>query len=98
MKNKQSGQKGTIRERMKHAADSLKERTRNMNEETQMNQEAPVQEAQAEETVDVADFVCQRLLADHIVTGFHSFDGDFHMFVAAAGVDDQFHIFIFQKF
>ena len=55
MKNKQSGQKGTIRERMKHAADSLKERARNMNEETQMNQEAPVEEAQAEETVDVAE-------------------------------------------
>ena len=53
MKNKQSGQKGTIRDRVKKAADSLKERARNMNEETQMNQEAPVQEAQAEETVDV---------------------------------------------
>ena len=39
MKNKTNGQKGTIRERMKKAADSLKERARNMNEETQMNQE-----------------------------------------------------------
>ena len=54
MKNKQSGPKGSIRERMKHAADSLKERARNMNEETQMNQEAVENEQQAEETVDVA--------------------------------------------
>ena len=39
MKNRQNGQKGTIRERMKQAADSLKERAKNMNEETQVNQE-----------------------------------------------------------
>ena len=52
MKNKQSGQKGTIRERMKHAADSLKERARNMNEETQMNQEQVQSEEQAQDLVD----------------------------------------------
>ena len=51
MKNRENGQKGTIRERMKRAADSLKERAKNMNEETQMNQEQVQSEEQAQETV-----------------------------------------------
>ena len=51
--HKQNGQKATIRERMRKAADSLKERAKNMNEETQMNQELPENEQQAEETIDV---------------------------------------------
>ena len=48
MKNRQNGQKGTIRERMKQAADSLKERAKNMNEETQVNQEQLENEQQTE--------------------------------------------------
>jgi len=51
MKNRQNGQKGTIRERMKQAADSLKERAKNMNEETQVNQEQLENEQQTEEVV-----------------------------------------------
>ena len=51
MKNRENGQKGTIRERMKRAADSLKERAKNMNEETQMNQEQVQSEEQAQEVV-----------------------------------------------
>lgn len=61
MKNKHSkkanGQKDAIRERVKRAADSLKERARNMNEETQVNNEAlenETQEQAAEETADTA--------------------------------------------
>ena len=51
MKSKTNGQKGTIRERMKQAADSLKERAKNMNEETQVNQEQLENEQQTEEVV-----------------------------------------------
>ena len=51
MKNRENGQKGTIRERMKRAADSLKERAKNMYEETQMNQEQVQSEEQAQEVV-----------------------------------------------
>lgn len=49
MNDKENRQKGSLRERMKKAADSLKERARNMNEETQLHQEQP-EEQQAEET------------------------------------------------
>ena len=52
MKNRQNGPKGTIRERMKHAADSLRERAKNMNEETQVNQEQ-LENAQQTENVEV---------------------------------------------
>ena len=51
MKNRQNGPKGTIRERMKRAADSLKERAKNMNEETQVNQEQLENEQQTENVV-----------------------------------------------
>ena len=51
MNDKENRQKGSLRERMKKAADSLKERARNMNEETQVNQEQPGNEQQTEEVV-----------------------------------------------
>ena len=61
MKNRQNGPKGTIRERMKHAAESLKERARAMNEETQLHEEQPATEQQAEETVLDAQALAKEL-------------------------------------
>ena len=63
MKNRENGQKGTIRERMKRAADSLKERAKNMNEETQMNQEQVQSEEQAQEVVMDAEALAKELEA-----------------------------------
>ena len=63
MKNRENGQKGTIRERMKRAADSLKERAKNMNEETQMNQEQVQSEEQAQEVVMDAAALAKELEA-----------------------------------
>ena len=63
MKNRENGQKGTIRERMKRAADSLKERAKNMNEETQMNQEQVQSEEQAQETVVDVETLAKELEA-----------------------------------
>ena len=63
MKNRENGQKGTIRERMKRAADSLKERAKNMNEETQMNQEQVQSEEQAQETVVDVEALAKELEA-----------------------------------
>ena len=51
MNDKENRQKGSIRERMKKAADSLKERARNMNEETQLHQEQQEDNQPAEEAV-----------------------------------------------
>ena len=61
MKNRQNGQKRTLRDRMKRAADSLKERAKNMNEETQMNQEPLENEQPAEETVSDAEALAKEL-------------------------------------
>ena len=61
MKNRQNGQKRTLRDRMKRAADSLKERAKNMNEETQMNQEPLENEQPAEETVPDAEALAKEL-------------------------------------
>ena len=63
MKNRENGQRGTIRERMKRAADSLKERAKNMNEETQMNQEQVQSEEQAQEVVMDAAALAKELEA-----------------------------------
>ena len=48
-KKKTGAAKATIRERVKQAADSLKERQRTMNEETQVQQEGATPEQQAEQ-------------------------------------------------
>ena len=61
MKNRQNGPKGTIRERMKRAADSLKERARNMNEETQVNQEQLENEQQTENVVTDVETLTKEL-------------------------------------
>ena len=61
MKNRQNGQKRTLRDRMKRAADSLKERAKNMNEETQMNQEPLENEQPAEETAPDAEALAKEL-------------------------------------
>ena len=61
MKNRQNGQKRTLRDRMKRAADSLKERAKNMNEETQMNQEPLENEQPAEETAPDAEALAREL-------------------------------------
>ena len=59
--NKENRQKGSLRERMKHAAESLKERARAMNEETQLHEEQPATEQQAEETVLDAQALAKEL-------------------------------------
>ena len=59
--NKENRQKGSLRERMKHAAESLKERARAMNEETQLHEEQPATEQQAEETVLAAQALATEL-------------------------------------
>ena len=61
MKNRHNGQKRTLRDRMKRAADSLKERAKNMNEETQMNQE-PLENGQpTEEAAPDAEALAKEL-------------------------------------
>ena len=61
MKNRHNGQKRTLRDRMKRAADSLKERARNMNEEMQMNQE-PLENGQpTEEAAPDAEALAKEL-------------------------------------
>ena len=63
-KKKTGEAKATIRERVKQAADSLKERQRTMNEETQVQQEGATPEQQATQTEQAAQEAKEPVQAD----------------------------------
>ena len=63
-KKKTGAAKATIRERVKKAADSLKERQRTMNEETQVQQEGATPEQQATQTEQAAQEAKEPVQAD----------------------------------
>ena len=63
-KKKTGAAKATIRERVKKAAGSLKERQRTMNEETQVQQEGATPEQQATQTEQAAQEAKEPVQAD----------------------------------